>query len=122
MAMGAREQVGKYVLRGKLATGGMAEVFLARQDGPQGFAKTVVIKRIILPERNRKDLLDVPDQAKKEIEFIFASTMDDELKAALESSPFTQAGEGGGPVGAEPEKEGTEGVKKKATDGTEIRA
>ena len=47
MAMGASEQVGKYVLRGKLATGGMAEVFLARQDGPQGFAKTVVIKRIL---------------------------------------------------------------------------
>ena len=41
------ERLGRYTLLGKLATGGMAEVFLARQDGPQGFAKTVVIKQIL---------------------------------------------------------------------------
>jgi serine/threonine-protein kinase len=41
------EKLGRYTLLGKLATGGMAEVFLARQDGPQGFAKTVVIKKIL---------------------------------------------------------------------------
>ncbi|MHB8420976.1 MAG: protein kinase domain-containing protein [Myxococcales bacterium] len=41
------ERLGRYTLLGKLATGGMAEVFLARQDGPQGFAKTVVIKKIL---------------------------------------------------------------------------
>ncbi|HUB07445.1 MAG TPA: serine/threonine-protein kinase [Myxococcales bacterium] len=40
-------RLGRYTLLGKLATGGMAEVFLARQDGPQGFAKTVVIKKIL---------------------------------------------------------------------------
>jgi len=42
------------------------------------------IKRIIMPERNRKDLLEVPDQARKEIEFVFATQMDDVLKAALD--------------------------------------
>ena len=39
------EQFGKYSLIGHLATGGMAEVWLARQAGLEGFEKTVVIKR-----------------------------------------------------------------------------
>ncbi len=39
------EQFGKYSLIGHLATGGMAEVWLARQMGLEGFEKTVVIKR-----------------------------------------------------------------------------
>ena len=38
---------GKYQLLKKLATGGMAEVWLARQAGIEGFAKNVVIKRIL---------------------------------------------------------------------------
>ena len=38
---------GKYQLIRKLATGGMAEVFLARAAGPMGFEKTVVVKRIL---------------------------------------------------------------------------
>ncbi|MDC0711024.1 serine/threonine-protein kinase [Stigmatella sp. ncwal1] len=40
-------QLGKYRLLKLLATGGMGEVFLARQEGPAGFAKTVVIKRML---------------------------------------------------------------------------
>lgn len=39
--------LGKYTLLRKLATGGMAEVFLARADGPMGFAKKCVVKRIL---------------------------------------------------------------------------
>ena len=46
------EQFGKYSLLGHLATGGMAEVWLARQIGLQGFEKIVVIKRA------RPDLTD----------------------------------------------------------------
>ncbi|WP_047859080.1 serine/threonine protein kinase [Archangium gephyra] len=38
---------GKYQLLKKLATGGMAEVWLARQKGIEGFAKNVVVKRIL---------------------------------------------------------------------------
>lgn len=38
---------GKYLLLHKLAEGGMAEVFLARQSGLEGFEKPVVIKRIL---------------------------------------------------------------------------
>jgi serine/threonine protein kinase len=40
-------QTGKYELLSKLATGGMAEVFLARAAGPMGFEKTLVLKRIL---------------------------------------------------------------------------
>ena len=36
----------------RLAKGGMAEVFLARQAGPAGFEKTVAVKRI-LPHLSR---------------------------------------------------------------------
>jgi serine/threonine protein kinase len=39
-------QFGKYFLIDRLATGGMAELFLARQAGLDGFEKPVVIKRI----------------------------------------------------------------------------
>ena len=40
-------QFGKYRLVYPLAVGGMAEVFIAKQQGPAGFEKTVVIKRIL---------------------------------------------------------------------------
>jgi len=48
------EQFGKYSLLGHLATGGMAEVWLARQAGMQGFEKIVVIKRA-RPELTDRD-------------------------------------------------------------------
>jgi eukaryotic-like serine/threonine-protein kinase len=38
---------GRYTLVGRLAYGGMAEVWLARQLGPQGFNRLVVIKRVL---------------------------------------------------------------------------
>ncbi|WP_309896087.1 protein kinase domain-containing protein [Archangium sp.] len=41
------QQVGKYQLIRKLATGGMAEVYLAKAAGPMGFEKTLVLKRIL---------------------------------------------------------------------------
>src|SRR5882762_4464274 len=41
------DRVGKYQLVRKLATGGMAEVFLARAEGPGGFSKKLVVKRIL---------------------------------------------------------------------------
>ncbi len=43
------ETFGDYVLLRKIAQGGMAEVFLAKRRGVEGFEKTVAIKRI-LPE------------------------------------------------------------------------
>ncbi len=40
------QQYGKYLLLDRLAVGGMAEIFLARQTGMEGFEKIVVLKRI----------------------------------------------------------------------------
>src|SRR5688500_3476647 len=40
-------RLGKYVLLERIAVGGMAEVFRAAAHGPQGFAKELIIKRIL---------------------------------------------------------------------------
>ncbi len=75
---------GEATLRGLvLPVGGIKEKVLA--------AHRAGIKRIIMPERCRKDLVDVPENAKKDIEFIFATQMDDVLKAAMETTPFKDA-------------------------------
>jgi serine/threonine-protein kinase len=41
------QQLGKYQVIRKLASGGMAEVFLVKAAGPMGFEKTLVLKRIL---------------------------------------------------------------------------
>ncbi|RKH26059.1 serine/threonine protein kinase [Corallococcus praedator] len=46
MTLEAGTHVGKYVVRRKLAEGGMAEIFLCTARGPEGFEKEVVIKRV----------------------------------------------------------------------------
>lgn len=46
---GADHRFGKYRMVQRLASGGMAHIFLATIDGPDGFSKACVIKRI-LPE------------------------------------------------------------------------
>jgi hypothetical protein len=42
--LAAGTQIGRYEVTRKLAEGGMAEIFLARAIGPEGFSKDVVIK------------------------------------------------------------------------------
>ncbi|MEM9068111.1 MAG: protein kinase [Myxococcota bacterium] len=39
--------IGPYVIERRLATGGMAEVFVAQRKGPHGFSKKVALKRIL---------------------------------------------------------------------------
>ncbi len=73
---------GEITLRGLvMPVGGIKEKVLA--------AKRAGIKTVILPERNEKDLVDVPDSARKQLEFVFARTIDDVLNAAI--SPARRA-------------------------------
>ncbi len=67
---------GEITLRGLvLPVGGIKEKILAaRQAG---------IKRVILPYRNKKNIRDIPPDVRKEMQFIFARTIDDVLKVAL---------------------------------------
>src|SRR6266849_2369834 len=46
-------------------------------------AQRAGIKRVILPRANRKDLRELPDPVRAEMEFVFAETIEDVLKAAL---------------------------------------
>jgi serine/threonine-protein kinase len=39
--------LGRYKLLAQLATGGMAEIHLARQEGIKGFERLVVVKKIL---------------------------------------------------------------------------
>jgi len=67
---------GEVTLRGRvLPIGGLKEKTLA--------AKRMGIKKVIIPARNKKDLEDIPKYIKKDMEFIFASEMDQVLKVAL---------------------------------------
>jgi serine/threonine-protein kinase len=40
-------RLGPYELLQKLATGGMAEIYVARREGPHGFSKRIALKRIL---------------------------------------------------------------------------
>jgi serine/threonine protein kinase len=53
------QSFGKYQLLKKLATGGMAEVWLARQAGIEGFQKNVVVKRILPHLAEDREFVDM---------------------------------------------------------------
>ncbi|MBI37420.1 MAG: endopeptidase La [Alphaproteobacteria bacterium] len=70
---------GEISLRGRvLPIGGLKEKLLAAVRGG--------IKSVIIPKENEKDLADIPDNIKKGIKIIVASTVDEVLEHALTSS------------------------------------
>jgi ATP-dependent Lon protease len=79
---------GEATLRGRvLPVGGIKSKVLA--------AHRAGIKRVILPEKNMRDLDEVPDSVKGEIEFFPASDMKQVLDVALERDLTPVAGTGG---------------------------
>ena len=67
---------GEATLRGAvLPVGGIKEkVLAAHRSG---------IRTVILPEKNRKDLVEVPDEVQKDMEFVFCSRMEEVLFRVL---------------------------------------
>jgi ATP-dependent Lon protease len=67
---------GEITLRGKvLSVGGVKEKVMAAQRAN--------IKTVVLPEGNRKDLSEVPDEVKEGLNFVFAARVEDVWKETL---------------------------------------
>ncbi len=67
---------GEITLRGLvLPIGGLKEKALA--------AHYAGIKTVVIPERNVKDLVEIPEEIRKQISFVACKTVDDVLRAAL---------------------------------------
>ena len=76
---------GEITLRGTvLPVGGIKEKVLA--------AHRAGIKRVLLPERNRKDIVDIPDTVRQEMELSFVKKIDEVLDLALEEVPMVGPG------------------------------
>ncbi|TET44247.1 MAG: endopeptidase La, partial [Dehalococcoidia bacterium] len=70
---------GEITLRGKiLPVGGIRDKVLA--------AHRAGLRKVILPKENEKDLEEVPQQVKEELQFVFADRIDEALEAALKDS------------------------------------
>ncbi|MEW6092606.1 MAG: endopeptidase La [Chloroflexota bacterium] len=73
----ALSMTGEITLRGQvMPVGGIKEKMLA--------AHRAGIKTVILPKHNRLDLEDIPNEITKNMTFVFAESVNDVLKAALE--------------------------------------
>ncbi len=75
---------GEVTLQGRvLPIGGVKQKVLA--------AHAAGLTDVVLPERNRGDLDDVPEEVRKAMRFHFAMTIDEVLGAALEAAPLRSA-------------------------------
>jgi ATP-dependent Lon protease len=78
-ARGDAAMTGEISLRGRvLPVGGIKDKVLA--------AARAGIKTVILPRRNEKDLVDVPEEVKRELEIRSVDTIDEALAIALEAA------------------------------------
>ena len=67
---------GEITLRGDvLAIGGLKEKVLA--------ARRAGIRTVVMPKANARDLTEIPKELSRDLKFVFASRVDDVLKAAL---------------------------------------
>jgi ATP-dependent Lon protease len=93
---------GEITLRGMvLPVGGIKEKILA--------AHRAGIKRVVLPERNKKDLIDVPDEIQKEMDIVHMKRMDEVMELVLEQpadgvKKTPPGGSGGGKGATDGEK------------------
>lgn len=66
-----------------LPIGGLKEKVLA--------ARRAGLKRVIVPRANQKDLRDLPEEVRKEMEFVFADRVEDVLRVMLPSLAYRPA-------------------------------
>src|ERR1700730_9712466 len=66
-----------------LPIGGVKEKVLA--------ARRAGIKRVVLPRANQKDLRDLPEEVRNEMEFVFADRVEDVLRVMLPSLAYKPA-------------------------------
>jgi len=82
---------GEVTLRGAvLPVGGIKSKVLA--------AHRAGIKTVVLPERNRKDLVEVPEEIRKDMNFVFVSRIPAVLEVVLEPAPAIATVPAEGPV------------------------
>ena len=75
---------GEVTLQGRvLPIGGVKQKVLA--------AHAAGLTDVILPERNRGDLDDVPEEVRNSMTFHFAMSIDEVLNVALEAAPVSSA-------------------------------
>jgi ATP-dependent Lon protease len=74
---------GEVTLTGRiLPIGGLKEKILA--------AKRALIKTIIIPEKNRNDLKEIPEKILKDINIVYAKTLEDVIKTAIIPKPVAK--------------------------------
>ena len=79
-ALGTAAMTGEISLRGRvLPVGGIKEKVLA--------ASRAGIERVLLPGRNGKDLVEVPEEVREQLDFRFVDAVDEAIAAALEPGP-----------------------------------
>ncbi len=72
---------GEITLRGRvLPVGGLKEKLLA--------AKRAGLKKVVLPEKNRRDLEEIPTNILKDLKLEFVENIDDVIKHTIEKSPL----------------------------------
>ena len=70
---------GEITLRGRvLPIGGLKEKLLAAKGG---------IKTVLIPEDNKKDLIEIPDNIKNKLKIIPVSSIDEVISNALVKTP-----------------------------------